>query len=59
METLLPLLVFFCLFLEYSLASVARSGILANSPQARANMGMCVLPLNEAFSEHLSIHGDF
>lgn len=49
----------FCLFLEHSLASEARGGILVNSPQARANMGMCVLPLDEAFSGHLPIHGDF
>lgn len=55
-----PFCVFFvCLFPEYSLASVACGGILANSPQARANMGMCVVPLNEAFGGHLPIHGDF
>lgn len=48
-----------CSFLESFLASVAHGGSLANSPQARANMGMCVLPVDEAFGGHLPTRGDF
>lgn len=48
-----------CLFVENSLVSVAHSGNLADSPQARANVGMCAVTLDESFGEHLLTHGDF
>lgn len=59
METFVASLGVFSSFLASSLASVAHGGSLANSPQARANMDMWVLPREEAFGGHLPTRGDF
>lgn len=42
----------------FVLVSVAHGRTLANSPQARANMAMCVVPLNEPFHGQLPSQGN-
>lgn len=59
-DTSFNVYLFVCLFVEHSLVSIAHSsGNLADSPQARANVGMCAVTQDESLSEHLPTHDDF